>query len=67
MRLGFYAARHSTSILVMWGEKIVASIHVYGRDCILKPYRPYIGEHVEQIRVIEELLGRECSRVERPW
>ncbi|AEM38555.1 hypothetical protein Pyrfu_0686 [Pyrolobus fumarii 1A] len=64
---GFYAARHSTSILVMLGERVLASIHVYGGDCILRPYRPYMSLHREAIDALEKLLASVCSRVSRPW
>ncbi len=64
---GFYAARHSTSILVMRDERVVASIHVYGSECILRPYKPYMSVNSAFIAEIEELLSRLCGSVERPW
>ncbi len=60
-RRGFYAARHSTSILVMRDERIVASIHVYGRECILRPYKPYADVNRDALREVETVLRELCG------
>ena len=57
---GFYAARHSTSILVMKDDRIVASIHVYGGDCILRPYRPYEDVNRDALEEVREVLRELC-------
>ena len=60
---GFYAARHSTSILVMRDERIVASIHVYGRECILRPYKPYEELNADALREVRSIIEELCERV----
>jgi len=60
---GLYAARHSTSILVMSGGRMLASIHVYGRECIMRPYRPYADVNAEELRRLEGLLRSLCGGV----
>ncbi len=61
--LGFYAARHSTSILVMAEGRVVGSIHVYGDECILRAYRPYLEANASYLDVLGEELEGLCGRV----
>ena len=32
---GFYVSRHSSSMLVMYNDKLIATIHVYVDECII--------------------------------
>ncbi len=61
--LGFYAARHSTSILVMVEGRVLASVHVYGGDCVLRPYRPYLEVNATHLERLGAVLGDLCERV----
>ncbi len=58
---GLYAARHSTSILVMSPERMLASIHVYGRECVMRPYKPYAEDHAGILAELEEELRGLCG------
>ena len=64
---GFYAARHSSSILVMWRGRVIGSVHILGDECVVSP-SPVLGpEEAEAFgllrRVVEELCGSGALRL----
>ncbi|KSW12530.1 hypothetical protein CF15_07365 [Pyrodictium occultum] len=67
---GFYVSRHASSMLVMSGGRIVATVHVHGDTCSIHLYRPWLGENREAAERLKILARRVCGRVveeEVPW
>jgi hypothetical protein len=64
VRAGYYVALHSTSMLIMKNEKIVATIHIYTDACTVKTYSHKLGI-MEVANIIKESkLMNLCKRIE---
>ncbi len=63
-RGGFYAARHSSSILVMYGGRVVGSVHVYGGECRVRVNLVAGGELARRVSSrLVEAAERVCGSV----
>ncbi|WP_317895673.1 hypothetical protein [Pyrofollis japonicus] len=63
-RRGFYVSRHASSMLVMKNRRVVATVHVYGDDCVLSVYEPWMKENLELIPIIKRVVGKHCRRID---
>ncbi len=63
-RMGYYVARHSTSMLVMKNNKIIITLHVYRDTCILKIHN-HKTRAVDIANIIKETsIMTACKEVE---
>jgi hypothetical protein len=60
---GFYVSRHASSMLVMGGDRVVATVHVYSDDCVLSVYEPWIAENADLVPVVKRVIEKHCRRV----
>ena len=61
-RAGFYVSRHASSMLIMYQDRILATVHVYADECRINIYKPWLESNTSAIEKLRGIVRGSCGK-----
>jgi len=60
-RHGIEASRHASSMLLLAGGRLLATLHVYHDECVARLYKPWLEANRGEAELLRSLLEENCG------